>query len=161
MRFPPITGGRSCMRTTVALAAIAVLTAVPAAAQDEAALKAFFEGKRIVLKIDMPGTSDGVDVQADAARAIDYRRYGDRLKTYGTAIHAGESATVTLVKVKSYLIEFQLAGGGYGTFGDDTSTTVYIPHVEKSSRERELEKRIDDESDRRRRRELERELDEL
>ncbi len=149
------------MRTTVALAAIAVLTAVPAAAQDEAALKAFFEGKRVVLKIDMPGTSDGVDVQADAARAIDYRRYGDRLKTYGTAIHSGESATVTLVKVKSDLIEFQLAGGGYGTFGDDTSTTVYIPHVEKSSRERELEKRIDDESDRRRRRELERELDEL
>jgi hypothetical protein len=149
------------MRTTVALAAIAVLTAMPAAAQDEAALKTFFEGKRVVLKIDMPGTSDGVDVQADAARAIDYRRYGDRLKTYGTAIHAGESATVTLVKVKSDLIEFQLGGGGYGTFGDDTSTTVYLPHVEKTSRERELEKRIDEETDRRRRRDLERELDDL
>jgi len=149
------------MRTTVALAAVALLAAVPAAAQDEAALKAFFEGKRVVLKIDMPGTSDGVDVQADAAKALDYRRYGDRLKTYGTALHSGESVIVTLVKVKSDLIEFQLAGGGYGTFGDDTSTTVYLPHVDKSSRERELEKRIDDESDRRRRRELERERDEL
>jgi hypothetical protein len=38
---------------------------------------------------------------------------------------------------------------------------VYIPHVDKSARERELERRIDDEHDGRRRRELQRELDDL
>ena len=98
--------------------------AAPAFAQNEGALRTFFEGKRVTVKIDMPGTSDGIDVRADATRAIDYKRYGDRLKNYGTAIRAGESTVVTLVKVKKDLIEFQLGGGGFGTFGDDTSTST-------------------------------------
>jgi hypothetical protein len=151
------------MRSIVALviAAFALALAHPAAAQDEQALKAFFEGKRVVVRIDMPGTSDGVDVEADAQHPLDYRRYGDHLKTYGTAIRAGDGAVVTLVKSKGDHIEFHLGGGGYGTFGDDTSTSVYIPRVEKSSRERELEQRLDDEHDSRRRREIEHELDEL
>ena len=68
---------------------------------------------------------------------------------------------VTLVKVKKDLIEFQLAGGGFGTFGDDTSTSVSIPDARKTEREKDLEKRIDDESDRNRRRSLQRELDNL
>ena len=129
----------------------------PAAAQNEAALKAYFEGKRL----DMPGDSDGVDVHADAKVAVDYGKYKDKLKRYGTAIHAGETVVVTLVKEKKDLIEFQLGGGGFGTFGDDTSTSATIPLVEKSSRERELEKRIKEEDDRDRRQRLERELDEL
>jgi hypothetical protein len=147
-------------RPAVAGALVLVLAA-PAAAQNEAALRAFFEGKRVTLKIDLPGTSDGVDVRADAKRALDYQRHGDRLKTYGTAIHNGQPATVTLIKVKKDLIEFQLNGGGFGTFGDDASTSVSLPYVEKSRRERELEKWIDDETDSRRKRELRRELDDL
>src|SRR5712692_9870776 len=115
---------------------ITVAVAMPAAAQDEATLRSFFEGKRMALKIDMPGTSDGVDIRVDSSRPLDYGRYGDRLKEYGAAIRAGQSATVTLVKVKKDLIEFQLDGGGFGTFGDDTSTSVYIPHIDKSSREK-------------------------
>ena len=135
--------------------------AAPAHAQDESALKAFFEGKRVTVTIDMPGTSDGIDVQADSARPLDYPRYGDRLKTYGTAIRAGDSAIVTLVKVKKDLIEFQLSGGGFGTFGDDTSTSVSIPLLEKSTREKALEKAVREEDNPRRRRELERDLYEL
>src|SRR5712691_11090466 len=83
-----------------------VMALAPAAAQDEDALKAFFEGKRVVTRIDLPGTSDGVDVRVDGDRQIDYQEYGNRLKTYGTALRAGESAIVTLVKVKKDLIEF-------------------------------------------------------
>jgi hypothetical protein len=109
----------------------------------------------------MPGDSDGVDVHADARRAIDYDKYRGALKRYGTAIPAGGTATVTLIKVKKDLIEFQLGGGGFGTFGDDTSTSANLPLLEKSSRERELEQRIKDEDDRDRRRRLEHELDEL
>lgn len=135
--------------------------AAPAAAQNEEALKSSFEGKRVTLRMDMPGDAGGVDVHADAREAIDYGRYKDNLKRYGTAIRAGETATVTLVKVKKDLIEFQLGGGGFGTFGDDTSTTAYIPLVDKSSREKDLEKRIRDEDDRDRRKRLERELDDL
>ena len=135
--------------------------AAPAAAQNEAALKSYFEGKRITVRMDMPGDADGVDVHADARVAVDYGKYKDKLKRYGTAIHSGETVVVTLVKVKKDLIEFQLGGGGFGTFGDDTSTSANIPLVEKSSRERDLEKRIKDEDDRDRRRRLERELDDL
>src|SRR5260221_9186447 len=135
--------------------------AAPAAAQDEAALRSAFEGKRVTLRIDMPGTSDGVDVQGDARRALDFRAYGDRLKRYGTAIRAGDTVTVTLVKMKKDLIELQLAGGGFGTFGDDTNTSVSIPDARKTQREQDLEKRIDDENDRDRRRAMQRELEEV
>jgi hypothetical protein len=135
--------------------------AAPAVAQDYEALRAAFEGKRVTLRIDMPGTSDGVDVQGDAKRALDFKEYGDRLKRYGTAIRAGESVTVTLVKLKKDLIEFQLAGGGFGTFGDDTSSSASIPDARKTQREKDLERRIDEEHDRDRRRDIERELDEV
>src|SRR5882672_5366233 len=106
--------GVSIFRLASAFSAAVIVTllAAPAAAQSEDTLRAFFEGKRVVTKIDMPGTSDGVDVRADASRAIDYPQYGYRLKTYGTALRAGESVIVTLVKLKTDLIEFQLAGGG-------------------------------------------------
>jgi hypothetical protein len=145
----------------VAVAALLFTVAAPAAAQNEAALKAFFEGKGVTLRMDMPGAADGVDVHADARRAIDYDRYKDNLKRYGAAIRAGDRVVVTLIKLKKDLIEFQLGGGGFGTFGDDTSTSANLPLVEKGSRERELEKRIKDEDDRDRRHRLERELDEL
>jgi hypothetical protein len=135
--------------------------ASPAAAQDETALKAAFEGHRVTLRIDMPGTSDGVDVRPESRSGIDYADYGSSLKKYGTAIHIGDSVTVTLVKVKKDLIEFQLAGGGFGTFGDDTSTSVYMPLKDKSQREKDLERLVRDESDRERRHQYERELDDL
>ena len=140
-----------------------MLTAIgaPAAAQSEDALRAFFEGKRVTVKIDMPGTSDGIDVRIDAARPVDFKQYGDRIKSYGTSIRAGDLAVVTLVKVKKDLIEFQLSGGGFGTFGDDTSASVSIHLVEKSSREKELEKKVKEETDSHRRRALQDELDTL
>jgi len=149
----------AALRTFLVLAALTA--AAPAFAQNEAALKTFFEGRRVTVRIDMPGASDGVDVAADARQPLDYSKYRDHLKRYGTALHAGESATVTLVKMKKDLIEFQLGGGGYGTFGDDTSTSVYIPEAKKTEREKELERLVKDEDDRDRRRRLERELDDL
>lgn len=135
--------------------------AIPAMAQDESALRSALEGRRVTVRIDMPGTSDGVDVRADSRHPIDYGQYRNNLKRYGTAIRAGESTTVTMVKVKKDHIEFQLGGGGFGTFWDDTSTSVFIPLVEKSDREKYLEHRVKEEDDRHRRRELERELEDL
>lgn len=133
--------------------------AAPVAAQDEAAFRKFFEGRRVTLKIDMPGTSDGVDVRPD--RPFDAGRQTDRLQRYGVSIRQGDQATVTLVKVKKDLIEFHLDGGGFGTFGDDTSTTVDMPLVQKSNRELDLEKLVKRETDSARRRTLQRELDDL
>jgi hypothetical protein len=149
------------LKSICACAAVTLALAAPAAAQTEDALRSAFEGKRVTLRIDMPGTSDGLDVHGDARQALDYKEYGDRLKRYGIALRAGDSVTVTLVKMKKDLIEVQLAGGGFGTFGDDTSTSVSIPDARKTEREKNLEKRIDDDNDRDHRRTLQRELDDL
>jgi hypothetical protein len=62
--------------------------------------------------------------------------------------------------VKDKLIEFQLAGGGYGTFGDDTGS-VSAPSVSRSNREKDLEKLVKAETDAARKRRLQRELDDL
>src|SRR5438552_5201699 len=92
---------------------------------------------------------------------MDTSRYSDLLKRYGAAIHAGDTTTVTLVKVKKDLIEFQLGGGGYGPFGESTSSSVDMPLVEKSNRERDLEQLVRTETDSARKRALQRELDDL
>ena len=57
-----------------------------------------------------------------------------------TAIHKGDTARVTAVVVKEDRIEFQLDGGGFGTFLDDTNTTVTPKTVEKSDYEKQLER---------------------
>lgn len=151
----------NCAHVCALLVTVVVLGPTSARAQDEATLRASFEGTRVVVTVDMPGTSDGIDLGVSGERLLESQRYVQRLKTYGTAIHAGEQATITLVKVKKDLIEFQLNGGGFGTFGDDTSTSVPVTLVPKSQREKDLEQRVQDETNPRRRRELERELDEV
>jgi hypothetical protein len=147
----------------IAAASFWLLTAfaTSVAAQDENTFKAYFEGRRITLRMDMPGSSDGVDVPIQPPRAIDYKKYRDNLKRYGVAIHSGGESRVTLVKLKGNLIEFQIGGGGYGTFGDDTSTSSGIHFLDKTDREKALEKRVKDEPDKDRRRALQRELDDL
>ena len=53
------------MFNRVPVSAVMMLAlAAPAVAQSEGALKSYFEGKRVTLRMDMPGTSDGVDVHA-------------------------------------------------------------------------------------------------
>ena len=151
---------RTLRSVAIATAAVVIVCA-PAAAQNEEALRNYFEGHRVTVRIDMPGTQEGIDIHADARRAFDMDDYRSNLRRFGVAIHAGQPAMVTLVKVKKDLIEFQLDGGGFGTFGDDTSTTVYMPLVEKSEREKELEHKIKEEDDREKRRRMEHELDDL
>jgi hypothetical protein len=147
----------------VAVAAVSLVTgfAASAAAQDENALKTYFEGRGITLRMDMPGSSGGVDIQVDPPRSLDYKKYRENLKRYGVAINYGDSSRITLVKMKGNLIEFQLDGGGYGTFSDDTSTSSNIHLVDKTDREKSLEKRIKEETDKDRKRAMQRELDEL
>jgi hypothetical protein len=140
---------------------LVAVSCAPAYAQSEPELRDFFEGKSVVVKLDMPATQQGVDVFPDARRAIDFAEYSARVKATGVAIRSGESVLVTRVRVKDKLIEFQLAGGGFGTFGDDTSTSVSVPSVAKSRRERDLERLVKDETDRDRKRRLQRELDDL
>ncbi|HEY9013506.1 MAG TPA: hypothetical protein VIM84_00405, partial [Gemmatimonadales bacterium] len=99
-------------------AALCVAIASPLHAQDEGRLRKALEGKRITLKMDMPATSEGVDVYPGSNHAVDFDKVGKRMKKHGVALHDGESARITKVKVKDDVIEIQLNGGGYGTFGD-------------------------------------------
>ena len=148
------------MRVTAVLLVLAAI-ARPALAQSEEELRAFFEGKSVVVKIEMPGTEAGVDVYPGAAQPIVFPDLAKRLKTFGTAVHRGDQALVTKVKVKKDLIEFQLGGGGYGTFGDDASPHVNVPSAPKTAREKNLEKDLEAATDPGQRRRIREELDRL
>lgn len=130
-------------------------------AQTEEDLKRYFEGRRVEVKIDMPATKDGVNVRPEAARPLDFAQYGSLLKTYGVSLREGDRIMITKIKVKDKHIEFQLGGGGYGTIGDETSSTVYVPSADKTRREKNIEKELKNETDERRRRRLREELSDL
>lgn len=145
------------------LACVLALVGWPslATAQNEAALKANLEGRQVVLRIDMPGAADGIDLEVDKVRRLDHEKYQRNLRRYGVSLRAGDRSLITLVKLKDDLVEVHFGGGGYGTFSDDTSTTSNIKLREKSNREKDLEDRIDEEKDPERRRAWRRELDNL
>ncbi len=141
-------------------AAVPIAATSPSAsgASNDALLKDFFEGMRVVVRMDMPGTHEGVNLYPERRRDLDVDDYRRNLRRYGVSLRAGDVSIVTLVKAKKDLIEFQLNGGGYGTFFDDTDTSAHVSYLGKSDRERRLEQWIRDEPDRTRRRQLEREL---
>jgi hypothetical protein len=140
---------------------LAIAWSAPASAQSETELRDFFEGKSVRVKIDMPATQQGIDVYPDARRPINFEEYSARVKANGISIKSGDSVLVTRVRLKEKIIEFQLAGGGYGTFGDDTTGSVYTPSTPKSNREKDLERLVKNETNSARKRELQRELDDL
>jgi len=148
-------------RTFVTFLLALALALVPGFAQNsgQSALQNYFVGKQVTLQIDMPGTQQGVDLRVERDDPMDWKQYSGRLKQFGPAIRSGDRATVTTLVVKKNLIEFQLDGGGFGTFWDDSSTTVTPYHVDKSSYEKQLERDINNTTDPQKRRDLQRELD--
>jgi hypothetical protein len=115
----------------------------------------------VKVRIAMPGTEDGVDVYPGTAKPLDFPRHAARLKGSGTALRAGDEALVTKVKLKAKLIEFQLDGGGYGTMGDETSSSVSVASAPKTKREQNLEGELRREIDPAKRRAIKEELDDL
>jgi hypothetical protein len=111
------------------------------------------------VKIDMPGTQRGVDLRFNRDNPMNWKEYANRLKSSGTAIRKGDTARVTAVVLKKDVIEFQLDGGGFGTFFDDSDATVNPKLVEKSSYEKQLERDISNTTDQDRKRQLQRDLD--
>ena len=107
----------------------------------------------------MPGTQQGVDLRFSKDNPMNWKEYSSRLKSTGAAIHKGDTARVTAVVVKNDRIEFQLDGGGFGTFLDDSSTTVVPKTVDKSDYEKRLERDLASATDDDQRRKLQRDLD--
>ena len=102
----------------VAIGLATVVLARPAAAQDERRLKQVFEGKRVTALLDLPATSEGVDIFPGSTRPLDFQKYSARIKKNGVAIKEGDKGIITKIRVKDNVLEIQLGGGGYGTFGD-------------------------------------------
>jgi hypothetical protein len=126
------------MRIHIAAAAL-IAAATPALAQNEAVLRQAFEGKVVTVKIVMPATSQGVDVYPLESMPVNFRDVAERLKDNSTALKMGQQVMVTKVVVKKNShIEFQLGGGGYGTFGDNTSTNVSHSNQSETKEEKAL-----------------------
>jgi hypothetical protein len=144
-----------------AILIVMLLGCVPVWAQDAQSLSQFFEGKQVVVKIDMPGSQQGIDVYPQKDNMLDAKSYGKRMKNFPIALHNGDVVMVTMVKVKDKLIEFQLGGGGFGTFGDDTDTSVKFTPAPKSDREKDLENQLSNTDDSDKKDQIQRELDYL
>lgn len=132
----------------------------PIFSQNEQALKEYFEGKMVTIKLDMPATQKGIDLYPLRKPVINFDQYGNRIKEFGVSVTSGQNIMVTKVRTKGKHIEFQLGGGGYGTFWDESST-VDAPYVERSRREKQLDKLIEKEPDSDKKKELRKERDEL
>jgi len=148
-------------RSACSLVFIALsICVLPSNAQSGASnIEAYFTGKEVVLKIDMPGTQKGVDLRFNKTTPMDWKEYASRIKQAGTAIRKGDTARITAIVVKKDVIEFQLDGGGFGTFGDDTTTKVEAKATDKSDYEKDLEKQISETTDEDRKIQLQRDLD--
>lgn len=142
-----------------ACSVVLLAIASQAIAQNPDVLSNYFEGKQVVVTMDMPGTQKGVDIYPGRPQSLDAKSYGERLKEFGVSLPNGVTTTVTKVKVNKDNVEFQLGGGGYGTAGDNTDTSVHFTPADKSDREKELERQLNNEDDPDRRRSLQRELD--
>ena len=79
----------------------------------------------------------------------------------GALIAIAGAAAWTTVKVKDKSIEFQLGGGGFGTFWDASDTSVHFTPAEKSQREKDLEDQISNTDDSYEKARLQRQLDDL
>jgi hypothetical protein len=115
--------------------ALLLLTAACVQAQTEAALKMYFEGRKAELKIDMPGSVEGVELYPKAQPVFNPKRYKSKLLQLGSSMRRGDSFTFTEVRVTEKNIEFQLRGADYGIVQDGarpTPSTIAIPRERQS-----------------------------
>ena len=146
---------RSALRAMI----VSVVVVTPVCAQTGSDIVGYFSGKEVVVKIDMPGSQKGIDLRYNKPDPMNWKDYSSRIKQFGIAIHKGDTARVTTIVVKKDMIEFQLNGGGFGTFGDDTNITVAAKSVDKSDYEKSLEQQIANTDDPDKKAQLQRDLD--
>jgi len=122
---------------TAALGILALVAmVVPASGQTEAELREFFEGRQVVVLVDMPADEDGINIQVDKGRSINRSDVSKDIRRYGTAFREGDPAEITLIKKKGKHIEFQLNSGGWQ--GRRSASLRYTP-APKSERHKDIE----------------------
>jgi hypothetical protein len=135
------------------------LVALPAAAEEDDALRRGLEGRFVVVDVDLPASEKGLDLHFDKPEPFNESEHVGRLRQYDVAIRRGEPVQVTRVRLKGDHVEFQLEGGGFDWASQ--ATTRNFSSTPKSNREKDLDRLIKSETDRDRRRELEDERNDL
>jgi hypothetical protein len=97
------------MRKLFSLVIVILSVVASVSAQTEPALKRYFEGQTVSLKIDMPA-KEAVNVYPEREQPLNYSEYASRLKMQGKALHRGDEIMITKLTVKAKEIEFQLGG---------------------------------------------------
>ena len=93
-----------------AILTILLLASACLGAQNTDNLSQFFEGKQVIVKIDMPGSQQGIDIYPQKGNLMDAKSYGKRMKDFPVSIRSGDMVMVTTVKVKDKSIEFRACG---------------------------------------------------
>jgi hypothetical protein len=148
------------------IGATLVLAVLPGVgfAQNEAALRAAFEGRTVTVRVDMPATSQGIDVYPLEQMPVNFRDVAQRIKDNGTALRMGQQITITKVVIKGTShVEFQLGGGGYGTFGDymSSSNSATAVSANETAQEKALRDEIKVTTDAAKKKQMQKELDGL
>jgi hypothetical protein len=81
---------------------------LPVAAQNEAALNRYFEGKVAVVRADLPAAPQGVNIevkQRAGARGLNHSKYAKSLNKFGTAVGEGQYAQIRELRVFKKHIE--------------------------------------------------------
>ncbi|HEU0122415.1 MAG TPA: hypothetical protein VFQ91_17930 [Bryobacteraceae bacterium] len=136
----------------------AFFLAITIASASEAELQRALVNRQVTLRLDMPGTHEGVNLHIDRDQPLDQTQHEKFLADFGVAIPQGRRAAITALHIKSSVIEVHIDGGGFGTYGDDTRTTISTS-IPKSNREVQLERLLRRETDPNRRRRLRSDLD--
>jgi hypothetical protein len=144
------------MRISILCLTALFLTPAGVTAQDEAALRAAFEGRMVAPRLDMPATTGGVNVFPYRRPPLDQGDLARDVARYGIGVPSGRAAQVTRIKVKGKHIEFQLGRGGKRQ--EPSRSHSYVP---KSREEQRLEDEIKKTTDRGQKKRLEDQLRDL
>lgn len=133
------------MRQSLFVFTLVSCTSLYVGAQSEADLREYFEGRTVVVKQDLPVSKSAIEVSPDSASPINYADYNRRIKQFGVAFRRNQSVPLTSVRVNDRSIELQL--GGTAAAGADDVPSAASVAVEKSARERSLERDVEHETD--------------
>jgi hypothetical protein len=140
------------MRKFVLGFSVLLAVAASALAQDiEARLKQALEGRLVLVKMDLPASEQGLHIVFDDVDAkIDDARHRSLIKQVGPAIKSGTRARITGVRLTNNVLTIELDGGGSPSpdmiAGRFRLTAPAL--TAKSEREMELERQLQNETNR-------------
>lgn len=128
--------------------------------QDLNSIKKELEGRFVLLKIDMPASNHGIDLNANSEVPLNQKVYNERITEYGISISTGDTTAITKIDHNKNSIIIYLGAGGYD-HNEHLSTTKPKQIVKVSEKEKSLKKLIAEETDQNKLSKLHRDLNKL